>query len=300
MKTLFQTLDCPAKVNFLLAITGAREDGFHELVSLVVQLDFGDTLRVDYNPEASGPDSLTCNIADIPLDDSNLVLKAARLFRERSRVGGSFSFDLTKRIPHGAGLGGGSSDGAQALRAMNALCGNPLTDVVLAELAAEMGSDCPLFLGTAPVIMRGRGEDISPLGGAALEALRGVPLLVFKPNFPIGTGWAYGQMKAKGDAYLAAEGVEQQLTQWQKTPTVADFPFVNNMQTVAFEKYVALPSLLEALRARFGLTCLMSGSGSSCFALLDGVAEDTVEDAMAYIRSAWGEDAFCCRTSTLK
>ncbi|MBC2593656.1 4-(cytidine 5'-diphospho)-2-C-methyl-D-erythritol kinase [Ruficoccus amylovorans] len=292
------TLSAPAKVNLLLAITGMRADGFHDLVSVVAPLAFGDTLETAYDP-AGEADSLRCDMPGVPLDESNLVLKAAQLFRGKTGVKGAFSFDLDKRIPHGAGLGGGSSDGASALRAMNRLTGEPLKESELAALAAELGSDCPLFLQEGPVVMRGRGEHIEPLTGKAAEALRGVGLLVFKPPFGVATGWAYGRMKARGDVYAETARIEAGLAEWQAAPELDKFPFYNNMQTVAFEKYRALPVLLEQLRADFGLTCLMSGSGSACFALIDGLEPEKLSTVRGAISAAWGPQAFIQATSTL-
>ena len=293
------TLPAPAKVNLLLAITGMRGDGFHDLVSVVAPLEFGDTLEVAYDEAASGPDTLHCDMPGVPLDASNLVLKAAELFRAKTGVKGAFAFDLDKRIPHGAGLGGGSSDGASALRAMNRLTGEPLAENELAGLATELGSDCPLFLQAEPVIMRGRGECIEPLSGKARVALSGVRLLVFKPPFGVATGWAYGQMKARGDVYLGAAQVEAELATWQEVPVLVKFPFINNMQTVAFEKYRALPVLLEQLRTEFGLTCMMSGSGSACFALTGGFDEEKMVAIKRVIAGAWGPEAFIQETCTL-
>ncbi len=293
------TLSCPAKVNLLLAITGIRPDGFHDLVSVVAPLAFGDTLEVAYEPGADGPDTLRCDMPGVPVDESNLVLKAARLFQEKTGVPGAFDFGLDKRIPHGAGLGGGSSDGASALRAMNRLTGEPLTRDELAALAAELGSDCPLFLQEKPVIMRGRGERLEALGGPAEAALRGVKLLVFKPPFGVATGWAYGQMKARGDVYADASEIEAKLSAWTRAPELAKFPFYNNMQTVAFDKYRALPVLLEQLRTDFGLTCLMSGSGSACFALTEGLDGENLAAVRRVISAAWGPQAFIEATSLL-
>src|SRR5581483_6186978 len=119
------TILCPAKLNLYLAVTGRRADGFHDLVSVVVKLDFGDTLTVEPSGRA-GRFELVCDDSTLPIDDTNLVLKAARAFAAAARWTGGVRFALTKRIPVGAGLGGGSSDAAAALRALNQLAGVPL------------------------------------------------------------------------------------------------------------------------------------------------------------------------------
>lgn len=340
------SVSAPAKINLVLGITGARDDGFHELVSLVAPVAFGDTLHVrlhgkgiigkfrredaggqvlhDGSPVATHAnetreqivseatanaqqDILHCNVQGVPTDASNLVLKAALAFREelaaeRTFFDGHWEFTLEKRVPVGAGLGGGSSDASAALEAMNHLCGNPLNEQRLYALAASIGSDCPLFLARTPVVMRGRGDHLTFLGGAARAALKGQRILLFKPSFGINTGWAYGQMKAaEGRMYVAAKAIDSSILRWEDAPQTEPIPLFNNMQTPAFEKYLALPTLLEQLRADHpGLRCLMSGSGSACFALLDkGTKPETVARLKAQIRAAWGEGAFCEETTLL-
>jgi 4-diphosphocytidyl-2-C-methyl-D-erythritol kinase len=106
-------------------------------------------------------------------------------------------------------------------------------------------------------------------------------------------------MKARGDVYVDAAQVEAGLVAWAQAPELGKFPFANNMQTVAFEKYLALPVLLEQLRSEHGLTCMMSGSGSACFALIGGLSEEKLDAVKTAIRAAWGPQAFIQATSTL-
>src|SRR6185295_17620749 len=167
---------CPAKLNLLLAVTGRRPDGFHELVSVVAPVEFGDTLTV----EPAAEFSLSCDDPTLPTDASNLVLKAAQAFRTATGWKGGARFALAKRIPMAAGLGGGSSDAAAALSALNQLAGGTLSAPALAQVAAEVGSDCALFLPGGPVVMRGRGERVERLREAAATGLRGRRVLIFK------------------------------------------------------------------------------------------------------------------------
>ncbi len=266
----------PCKVNLMLAITGVRPDGFHELVSLVTPTRFGDELYV----EISDSDSLKCNMEGVPCDSSNLVMRAAEIFRRASGRTERFAFDLQKKIPAGAGLGGGSSNGAAALAAVNELCGNPLPMSKLADLAAELGSDCPLFLSNSPVVMRGRGEKVFPLFGAARRCLERVKFFVFKPEFSINTGWAYSQMKKNPSDYIDRDLAENIISEWLENPCVFNLPLVNNMQIEAFKKYPALEVAIEEIKKRFRVPCMMSGSGSACFAVvndLDGCALKQME-----------------------
>lgn len=280
-------LFAPAKLNLFLAVTGRRADGFHDLVSVVAPLDFGDTLRV----EAAAEFALTCDAPEVPRDDSNLVLKAARAFAAATGWRGGAKFFLEKRIPLGAGLGGGSSDAVATLRGLNRLAGDPLPPAGLAELAAQLGSDCPLFLHAGPVVIRGRGERVEALPPAAAARLRGRRVLLFKPAFGVATPWAYARMVAQPDTYLPSAQAEARLAAWMADPQrpVEELLF-NNMEHEVFKKFLALPALLGRLRADFGLVGRMSGSGSACFAFLpEGRRIDAI---VAAVRGAWGDSAF--------
>ncbi|MBP6307276.1 MAG: 4-(cytidine 5'-diphospho)-2-C-methyl-D-erythritol kinase, partial [Opitutaceae bacterium] len=280
----------PAKINLFLAITDRRADGFHNLVSLVAPLDWGDTLRAELAPGAAG-DVLSCDVPGLACDGSNLIVQAAQRFREATGWRDPVRFHLGKRIPMGAGLGGGSSDATSALLALNELAGAPLTREQLVALAAQVGSDCALFMEGAPVVMRGRGERVSGLPDAAVARIRGRRVLAFKPGFGIATPWAYKQLAARAPgSYLPAEAAEARLAEWLGDGArPLEKLLFNNMEGPAFEKYLALPTLLSTLSDDFGLSPLMSGSGSACFALLpDSYA---VEGVVAAIRAAWGPGA---------
>jgi len=287
-------LACPAKLNLLLAVVGRRADGFHELVSVVAPVAFGDTLAV----EPAAEFSLTCDDPAVPADGTNLVLKAAAAFRAATGWNGGAKFTLAKRIPAGAGLGGGSSDAAAALVALNGLAGGQLAPAALAAVAAEVGSDCALFLPGGPVIMRGRGERVERLAEPAAAQLRGRRVLVFKPGFAIATPWAFAQCAARArGSYRPGAEAEARLVNF--THAVAggaawEKQLFNDLESVAFAKFVALPVLLGQLRARFGLEPRLSGSGSACFALLPDGAP--VADITAAIRAAWGASAFVVET----
>lgn len=284
----------PAKLNLFLAVTGRRADGFHDLVSVAAPLAFGDTLRVERG--AVGEFALGCDDAAVPVDENNLVLKAVKAFVAATGWKGGAKFFLEKRVPMGAGLGGGSSDGVAALRALSALTAEPISPEAMARMAAGLGSDCSLFLHDGPVVMRGRGERIEALPAAVRQRLRGRRVLVFKPGFGISTPWAYAQLAKKAPgSYLPAIEAEARLAAWvadEKAP--AEALLFNNMERAAFAKFIALPALLERLRGEFGLEPRMSGSGSACFAFLP--AEAPVAAITAAIREAWGATSFVIET----
>ncbi len=286
------TVFCPAKLNLFLAITGRREDGFHDLVSVVATLAFGDELRLTRRTADDGMFALQCDDPDVPSGADNLVLKAARAFAAETGWRGAVDFSLVKRTPMGAGLGGGSSDGTGALLGLNALAGHPLDAAGLQRLAAGLGSDCPLFLGGGPLTMRGRGERLESWGPSAAARVAGRRVLVFKPPFGVNTAWAYGRLAAAAPgSYLPGKDAEAWLAAWLEAPD-RDLEALcfNNMEPPVFEKFPALPVLAERLETAFGLRTHMSGSGSACFALL---TEDAPVAAIEMaIRRAWGPAAF--------
>ena len=295
------TVFSPAKINLSLAITGRRADGFHDLVSVAAPVSFGDELKII--SEESGF-SLECSDATVPLDASNLVLRAAEAFRAAEASGETpdaaretralpgnqprgARFSLDKKIPTGAGLGGGSSNAVATLRGLNELAASPLSETRLAQLASEIGSDCALFLHAAPVVMRGRGERVDALPAHAARRLSGRRILIFKPHISINTAWAYRQLAARAPAsYLPAEQAEARLAAWIESDAPAENLLFNNMEPPAFEKFVALPVLLTQLRERFGVAAGMSGSGSACFALLR--ENQDAGEMIECVREAWG------------
>lgn len=285
---------CPAKLNLLLAVIGRRPDGFHELVSVVAPVEFADTLTVELADEFS----LGCDDPAVPVDGTNLVLKAAQAFRAATGWRGGARFLLTKRIPMGAGLGGGSSDAATALLALNGLAGGTLAPAALAQVAAEVGSDCPLFLPGGPVAMRGRGERVEKLREPVAGRLRGRAVLIFKPAFAVATPWAFAQIAARSKrGYPPGAEAEARLANYLhavETGAEGDELLFNDLERDVFAKFVALPVLLEQLRRQFGLAPRMSGSGSACFALLPDGAP--VEAITAAVRAAWGASAFVIAT----
>jgi 4-diphosphocytidyl-2-C-methyl-D-erythritol kinase len=303
----------PAKLNLFLAVTGRRVDGFHDLVSVAAPLTWGDTLHAE--PEAEF--TLECDDPAVPGDESNLVLRAAHAFRAATGWSGGARFRLEKRVPPGAGLGGGSSNATTALRAMNQLAGGLLAPDALAAVAARLGSDCPLFLHDGPMIMRGRGERLEPLPAAAAARLRSRRVLLFKPAFGISTPWAYARLAALSDGlakagpaaqawaavdqsagYLPAAKAEARLAAWLGDRRIpAEALLFNNMEQAVFAKYPALPVLRTQLRADFGLTTGMSGSGSACFAPLpENLVPECVDAISGAIRAAWGPDALVIET----
>jgi 4-diphosphocytidyl-2-C-methyl-D-erythritol kinase len=249
-----------AKINLSLAITGRRADGFHELVSLVAPLGLADTLSL----EPGRPLGLTCDDASLPVDGTNLVLKAAAAYARRRPSAPTGHFHLIKKVPHGAGLGGGSADAAAALRLLDQASGEPLGAEALEALAAEVGSDCPFFVRGQAAVMRGRGERLELLPPAARAALAGRKVVLVKPPFGIPTPEAYGLL-AKAGRYRPAAQAEAELDAWVADPSADPSALGNDLVVPVFAKYLALPVGLESLRHATGYAGRMTGSGSACF-----------------------------------
>jgi 4-diphosphocytidyl-2-C-methyl-D-erythritol kinase len=284
----------PAKVNLFLAVTGRRPDGYHDLLSVAAPLRWGDELAA----EPADADTLACDDPAVPTDAANLVLRAAAAFRAAGGGAPALRFALRKRIPMSAGLGGGSSNAVAALRLLQRRAAAPLAPGALAGLAAGLGADCPLFLAPGPVVMRGRGERLEALPAEAEGRLRGRRILLFKPGFGISTAWAYARLSARPEGLPLAAEAEARLRAWiDARGAPAEELLFNQFELPAFDKFPALPALLERLRGDFGLAPRLSGSGSACFALLPAAGGPDGADLSAAIRKAWGASAFVAETA---
>ena len=153
----------PAKINIFLRVVRRREDGFHDLASLFHVIDLGDDMSFSLLPTGTATaDQLTCNVPDVPTDESNLVIKALNLFRRKTGASERFSVDLQKRVPHGAGMGGGSGNAATTMWAANEMCGRPATAEQLLEWSGEIGSDISVLFSSGAAFCTGRYEKNKP------------------------------------------------------------------------------------------------------------------------------------------
>ncbi|MDB6138260.1 MAG: 4-diphosphocytidyl-2C-methyl-D-erythritol kinase [Verrucomicrobiaceae bacterium] len=280
------TLQAPAKINLSLRVLGRRPDGFHAVDTRMVRLSVGDVVKVER--VAGSKSSVVCSDASLPVDESNLALKALRVFEERSRSGWKLFPDklpapawrihLEKHIPAGAGLGGGSSDAAAVLKALNQLSGSPFTLAQLAEMAGPVGSDVPFFLFDSVCDATGRGEVIEPV--AFPHELH---VVLVKPPFGIPTAWAYQKWSASKE--LAGVLYAPQICPWGT--------MVNDLERPVFEKHLMLPTLkMWLLEQPETMAAMMSGSGSTVFA----VAPSGVEAA----RLAQRAQQWCGETSWVR
>jgi 4-diphosphocytidyl-2-C-methyl-D-erythritol kinase len=256
-------IDAPAKLNLSLRVLRKREDGFHEIDSLMVRLP-GLCDRLTLTEAAV--DSFICDDPGVPGDATNLVLRAVAAYRSVSDSGVKFTIHLSKSIPHGAGLGGGSSDAAATLSALDRFSATPLGTARLMEIAATLGSDIPFFLGSPVARATGRGEIIE-----AAPALPTLPVLLLKPSFGVPTPDAYGRWKDAKELHGVPYG--PQVFPWGE--------LVNDLERPVFWKHLFLAEMKVWLLGRTEVAgAMMSGSGSTMFAVLhDLQGAETVAEA---------------------
>ncbi len=282
----------PAKINLHLEVLGLRPDGFHELAMVMQSIDLADELTCQNT--ADGRIHLSCDVEELSTGGDNLITRAAELLRSRSGFNElGASIHLCKRIPIGAGLAGGSSDGAAALVALNTLWGLSHSNRDLEVMAAELGSDMPFCVAGGTQCCFGRGERLEPFSAPA--AALGV-VLVKDPTVSVSTPWAYGECRRlQGENYLSDEAAFEQRRQALKN---ADWvlamqnggvpPLRNDLQAVVAPQTASVRvalSLLEQLPGQ--LRVAMSGSGPSCFALF--ASREAAEQALASKREAFDQ-----------
>ena len=271
------------KVNLLLNILGRRPDGFHELETLMHPVRLYDHLTFS---RAAGDLQLTCSEPNLPTDSGNLVYRAAALFLKSAGINDGVRLHLEKRIPLAAGLGGGSGNAATALLGLNELFGKPLAQEQLFVLAASLGSDVPFFLQDEPALATGRGEKIQSLD--FFPSLSGMAFVLVHPGFGIASAWAYQQLQRFPQAVNGRPGRAQQLISLLQSGDLpgAGKEFYNSLEAPALEKFPLLGIFQDFFREHGALGTLMSGSGSTTFAILKSV--DAAEKALDSFQAKFG------------
>ena len=252
----------PAKVNLQLRILGRRADGFHDIETIIVTVSLSDEITVEiFRGDAI---TVTCDDPALPVDQSNLAAAATHEFQQETGLRFAASIHLEKRIPIAAGLGGGSSDAAAVLSALDQLLDTRMGVEALERIAARVGSDVPFFVRGRPAICRGRGEIIEPL-----ELAETLNILLMKPPFGVETAWAYR-------AWAVARPAPERLEAEQDLGWIKIF---NALERPVFEKFIVLPAMKEwLLRQPEVRAAGMSGSGSTFFVLLgDGASGRPLE-----------------------
>ena len=247
------TLPAPAKINLHLEILGLRSDGFHGLETVFQTLALADILTIGI--EQGAGIALACSDPSIPADARNLAWRAAAAIQAHRPQLGRVVITLDKRIPHGAGLGGGSSDAASVLLALNQQLDEPLAMAELAAIALELGSDVPFFLLGGTAHATGRGEELTPLTPLPL-----MPVTVLMPAAQLPTPTVFKELTAAERGPRAARGAG-----WAATQPLAGL-LHNRLTGPARRLCPAVVGLLDWLAVQ-GVPHLLSGSGAACFAL---------------------------------
>jgi 4-diphosphocytidyl-2-C-methyl-D-erythritol kinase len=277
----------PCKVNLLLNILGKRADGFHELETVMQPVNVCDELSFARGGKGI---QLSCNNPELPTDAKNLVHRAAVSFLAAAKISDGVRIHLQKNLPLAGGIGGGSANAAMTFSALNELFGRPLTLEPLNALAAALGSDVPFFLYDQPALATGRGEKIRPL--EPFPALRGKAVLLVHPGFGISTPWSYQNLARFPEAWKGTAGRAQDLilkSQGNDWPGVAD-AFYNSLEAPAFDKFPVLALYREFLRENGALAALMSGSGSTTFAIAEDVP--AAEALLEKFKSRFGQNCW--------
>lgn len=258
------TLTAPAKINLFLEVLEKRPDGYHDLETVMQEIDLTDTLTLEGINRGI---ELTCTELGIPCDESNLAWKAVRIFQKETGIREGARIHLVKRIPVAAGLGGGSSDAAAVLKGLNTLWNTDLSTLRLTDMAAQLGSDVPFFINGGTALCKGRGEIVAPL-----EVKRRFSYIILYPDIKVSTADVYNNLKIdltieKKDVSFLVSGLLSDGT------NSSNLLLFNRLEETALELYPELRRYKSLLESYLKNRVLLSGSGSAFF----GYCENRME-----------------------
>lgn len=267
----------PAKVNLRLKILGREETGYHQIETIFCAIGLADRLEIS---RAANGIELEVLGAELGPPQENLVHRAATAFFSAARIEPAVRIRLEKEVPAGAGLGGGSSDAATTLIALNELFDAPLSPASLFRIGARLGSDIPFFLSGAPrALAWGRGERLLPL-----PPLPAAPMLIVVPDFAISTAEAYRDL---AEARAARSAPPQpaiidldRIASWDEMARIAE----NDFEATTFARYPKLRAIKVSLQDAGATLNLLSGSGSALFGIFPD--QKTLETAVPLVRVA--------------
>jgi len=259
-------LRAPAKINLFLKVVRRRGDGFHELISLMSCVGLSDQIKLDFNAPFTG---ISSSDPQVPDDETNLAIKAVRAYQralkdERGRDPDPVFIQLTKRIPVGAGLGGGSSDAAAVLKGLNEHYGRPFTKGALSAMALGLGADVPFFIQGTPAVARGIGEHLTPYTGLTPMAV----VLVY-PGFGLSTAQVYANLN------LRLTKCEKKIRNFsfKNGDFIVSEHLCNDLESAVMPQHPVIAELKSRLLNSGAQGALMSGSGSTVFGLFADMAD---------------------------
>ena len=276
-------ITAPAKVNLFLRVLAREDSGFHQLETLFQALELGDDLTLQL---AEGGISLTMDGPPMGPPEGNLAYRAASAFREAAGILEGVEIRLVKRVPVQGGLGGGSSDAAAVFRAMESLFPGCLEPKDLLTLAATLGSDVPFFMAASPLALAwGRGERL-----LALAPLPRRAVLLVAPPLGVNTGEAYAMLARSRNERRASKPPvvyrPGELSDWRAVARLAD----NEFEDVVLSAHPTLAILKEAMESTGPEIALLSGSGSSLFAVFE--REEEAQDSRQRLRARFPDCRF--------
>ena len=252
------SLKAPAKVNLFLEILGKRDNGYHEIETIMQEIDLADSLQFEETQEGV---TLECNDKNIPANQDNLVCKAANLILEECGIRKGVIINLEKNIPVGAGLGGGSSDAATTLKALNSLWKVGLNNEELMEFAAKLGSDIPFFINGKTALCRGRGELITPV-----EVRNRMDYIILFPRVHISTETIYKNLKIDLTKKRKDVSFFLDALKYSEAASISKLLF-NRLEEIIFATYPDLLQVKSTLESFDFCGLSISGSGSAFFGL---------------------------------
>ncbi len=249
-----------AKINLMLDIVATRTDGYHDLFMIMQSVGVYDTITVE---EIKGSKIvMTCNVDDIPLDDKNIAYKAAIAFFEHNKIKHKgLHIDIQKRIPHAAGLAGGSADGAGVLVALNEICNTGLSEKELCKIGVRVGADVPFCIVGGTLLSQGIGDVLNKV-----KPLRKCYILLAKPDCGVNTGYAYNQFDVHGKEHTPDKFGMLCAMQSRDLRSIC-----SKMENV-FEQFIEVPNrvdMKQVMRDNDAVGTCMSGSGPTIFGIFD-------------------------------
>ena len=282
----------PAKINLGLRVVGQRDDGYHLLDTIMVPVSLYDEIHIITKSASEVRSSsskliVTCDNPAVPSDEGNIVFRAANLIIKENSIREFVTIHIKKRIPIGAGLGGGSSDAAATLLAMNSLFQLNYSRRRLKKRAYGLGADVPFFIDCRPARARGIGERLTPI-----ESLPWNWAVIVYPGFPVATSWVYRKFAVKLTKPMANISIISLLRKSSGQSRL----LVNDLESVTVARYPRIKSLKRELIAEGAAGALMSGSGSAVFGLFE--SRGTAARALSRLQKEDGVDTFLVRLLT--
>lgn len=274
-------LKAPAKINLYLEIINKRPDGYHNIESIMHTVSLFDIL--EFTLTSGSEIELSCNDKSLPVDSTNLVYKTAKKMQEKYNVKQGIQIHLTKNIPMGAGLGGGSSDSATTIKALNKMWNINASKEELEAFAKTLGADVPFFLTGGTAKIEGIGEIVTKI-----PAKNKFFVVLVKPDFGVSTVYAYSKVKFPLTNQRKIHRITDALREKAFTTQVAKELLFNRFEEFVFPENFEIEKIKKTLES-FGCASLMSGSGATVFALTSSQkeSEEIIERLLVHRWNSW-------------